>query len=355
MRGNIVSREVHLVRRPHKMPALDNFAVATVNIAPPGTGEVLARNSWMSVDPYMRNRMNAGPGYAPSESMPGLPGYYVGAFELNQPMLGGAIGEVVASNSPEFAVGDIVESMLGWREYALGPPSAFRKIDPLPGVPLSAYLGTLGMTGLTAYAGLFAIGSLRHSEALFVTSAAGAVGTLACQLAKAHGCYVVGTAGSVEKCNWLEEVVGIDRAINYRTCDDLAGALASAFPTGINLHLANVGGAQLDAALLNMANFGRIAISGFIESYNEGAASPVLNLFMAVRRSLRVQGYTQLDHEHLIPKLHAEVGGLIRDGRLSIRETVAEGIENAAQAFLDLFGGTSQGKMVVRLNQQAEI
>lgn len=347
--SGLISREVHLVARPRGLPSLDDFAVVGSRVASLGPGELRVRNLWMSVDPYMRNRMDAAVGYKPPNPLPGLAGFYVGQFELNRPMLGGAIGQVVESNSTDFAEGDYVESMLGWRDYAVAPAAAFRKVEPKPGIPLSAYLGALGMTGLTAYAGLFAVGRLAAGETLFVSAAAGSVGTVACQLGKAHDCRVVGTAGSDEKCRWLEQVAGIDRAINYRTCSDLTAALAEACPGGINLHLANVGGAHLDAALANMSNFGRIAISGMVDSYNEGTATPVSNLFMAVRRSLRIEGYTQLNHEHLIPQLHEEAGALIQQRRLHLPETAIEGLENAPQAFLDLFEGKNLGKMVVRV------
>lgn len=352
MTERVESREVHLVARPEGEPVQANFSVKSVAVRMPSEGELLVRNMWISVDPYMRNRMTAGVGYKPSHLQEGMSAAYVGAFQLDEPMLGGAVGEVIISNSPDYAVGEFVESMLGWREYAVGSAKAFRKVSPLPGVSLSTYLGALGMTGLTAYAGMVAVGQMRTGDAVFVSGAAGAVGSLACQLAKAHGCFVVGSSGSDAKCRWLEDVVGIDLAINYRTCGDLSNALAVAFPDGIDLHLANVGGVQLDAALINMANFGRVAISGFVESYNEGLTSPVYNLFMAVRRSLRVEGYTQLNHERLIPRLHEEVSTLITNGKISIQETVVEGIENAPQAFLDLFRGLNTGKMVVRVDAQ---
>jgi NADPH-dependent curcumin reductase CurA len=348
--NGLVSREVHLVARPNGTPSLDHFSLASSNVTAPGPGELLVRNLWLSVDPYMRNRMDAAAGYQPPNPLPGLAGFYVGAFELNQPMLGGAIGQVVQSASPDFAEGDYVESMLGWREYAAASDTAFRKLNPNPDIPLSAYLGALGMTGLTAYAGLFAVGQLAPGETLFVSAAAGSVGTVACQLAKARDCRVVGTAGSRTKVNWLTEVAGIDRAIDYKSCGDLSTALADACPNGIDLHLANVGGEHLDAALANMSNFGRIAISGMVDSYNRGTITPLSNLFMAVRRSLRIEGYTQLSYQHLLPRLREEAGTLIQRQKLFFPETIVEGLESAPQAFLDLFEGKNVGKMVVRVS-----
>src|ERR1700729_3725435 len=209
----------------------------------------------MSVDPYMRGRMMDRESYIPP-------------FKIGAVMDGGAVGQVVASNAPSHAVGDYVVSMFGWREYAVAKAFNFQKIDPNL-APIQAYLGTLGMPGLTAWAGLFKVANLKDGETVFVSAASGAVGSVVCQIAKAHGCYVVGSAGSDEKCRWLEQVAGIDKAINYKTCGNLDAAVKAAFPKGIDVYFENVGGAHLEAALNHMKQFGRAAFCGLIEQYND--------------------------------------------------------------------------------------
>jgi NADPH-dependent curcumin reductase CurA len=304
----------------------------------------------MSVDPYMRGRMSEFPPYMP----PGLAGVarqesYVPPFEIGGTLDGAAVGQVILSRSTVFAAGDYVESMLGWREYAIGPAEAFQRVDPAI-APLSAFLGALGMPGLTAYAGLTRVGEVRNGESVLVSAAAGAVGSVVCQLAKARGCRVVGTAGSDEKCAWLETVAGIDKAINYKTCGDLNAALGNAFPDGIDIYFANVAGRQLEAAIDYMRPFGRIPICGMVDQYNDHTPTPgPANLFKTVQKSLRLQGFIVLSYFDLIPEFHAEAAALIRAGRLKSEETIAHGIENAPRAFLDIFSGRNLGKMLVRL------
>lgn len=340
--SNIVSKEIRLKARPVGMPKLSDFEVATRDIGAIGAGEVLVRNSWMSVDPYMRGRMMDRESYVPP-------------FQIGGVLEGGAVGQVVQSNDPALKVGDHVQSMMGWREYATGKAAAFQKIDPTLG-PIEAYLGVLGMPGMTAYAGLFRIGELKDGETVFVSAASGAVGSVVCQLAKAHGCYVVGSAGSDEKCDWLVKTAGIDKAINYKTCGDLNKAVAAAFPKGIDVYFENVGGAHLEAAINSMRPFGRMALCGMISQYNDTTPAPgPSNIIQAVGKSLKMQGFIVSNHFDLAPSFYAEMGKLIKAGKMHWEETVEDGIEHAPDAFLKLFTGGNLGKMLVKIGPDKAI
>jgi NADPH-dependent curcumin reductase CurA len=331
-----VSHEIRLKTLPEGLPKAADFELAAVEVPAPAEGAVVVRNIWMSVDPYMRGRMTNRASYVPP-------------FKIGAALEGGAVGQVVASASPAFAVGDYAASMLGWREFAVAPAAAFQKIDKSL-APIQAFLGTLGMPGLTAWAGLFKVAEFKDGENVFVSAAAGAVGSVVCQLAKAHGAYVVGSAGSVEKCRWLEEVAGIDKAINYKTCGNLDAAVKAAFPKGIDVYFENVGGAHLEAALNSMNSFGRAALCGMIEQYNDTAPRPgPSNLILAVGKSLRLQGFIVTQYFDQLPNFLAETAGLIAAGKLKWQETVEHGIENAPKAFLKLFSGENAGKMLVKL------
>jgi NADPH-dependent curcumin reductase CurA len=328
------SREIHLVSRPVGLPRLEDFELQVSSLESSGL-EIIVKNEIMSVDPYMRGRMIDRPSYLPP-------------FQLRSPMLGAAVGRVVESRSPDFAVGDVVTSMLGWREYAKGLPTDFQKVDASLG-ELSAFLNTLGTPGLTAYAGLFEAASLMEGEAVFVSAATGAVGSVACQLAKTKGCYVVGSAGSDEKCRWLTEVAGVDVAINYKR-GALDCAVSDAFPSGIDVYFDNVGGAHLEAALAAMKPSGRIALCGMIEQYNDLTPRPgPSNLSVAIGKTLSLRGFLVSRYFHLFPKVRGELSQLVRDGRLKVSESFEHGIERAPQAFLNLFSGEKMGKMLVRL------
>ncbi|MGB8839573.1 MAG: NADP-dependent oxidoreductase [Aliidongia sp.] len=338
----IVSKEVRLTAQPLGLPTTANFELATIELPPLGDGEVLVRNIWMSVDPYMRGRMTNRESYVPP-------------FKIGAALEGGAVGQVVASMAPGLAVGDYVASMLGWREYAVAPAGYFQKIDPSL-APVQAFLGTLGMPGLTAWVGLFKIASLKDGETVFVSAAAGAVGTVVCQLAKAHGCTVIGSAGSDDKCRWLEEEAGIDQAINYKTCGDLNAAVKAAFPKGIDVYFENVGGAHLEAALNNLKPFGRVAMCGMIEQYNDTTPRPgPSNLMVIVGKSLRLQGFIVSNHFDQMPHFLSEAASLIKAGKLKWQETVEHGLENAPKAFLNLFSGTNAGKMLVKIGPDGAV
>ncbi|KAK1178947.1 NADP-dependent oxidoreductase [Streptomyces sp. NBS 14/10] len=330
------SREWHLVARPQGWPKPEDFALRETPVTEPGPGRVLVRNLYMSVDPYMRGRMNDVKSYVPP-------------FKLDHPMEGGAVGEVIASNAEGIAVGDHVLHFAGWREYAQVDAKYAVKVDPAA-APLSAYLGVLGMTGLTAYAGLLEVASFKEGDAVFVSGAAGAVGSEVGQIAKLKGASrVIGSAGSDEKVRLLTEEYGFDAAFNYKN-GPVADQLKEAAPDGIDVYFDNVGGEHLEAALGRLNVHGRITVCGMIAQYNatEPPAAP-RNLALVIGKRLRMQGMLVQDHQHLQPQFVEEVGGWLREGKLHYRETVVKGIDNAADAFLGMLRGANIGKMIVSL------
>lgn len=333
--SNIKSREIRLKSRPVGLPDESHFEFAVREIGAPGPGEVLVRNIWMSVDPYMRGRMSDAPSYAPP-------------WAVGDVMQGGAVGQVIASNVPELQVGNYVGSFMGWREYFVAGPKALDKLDPAQG-PIQATLGALGMPGLTAYAGLLKIAEAKAGEHVLVSGAAGAVGSIVCQIAKAIGCTVTGSAGSDEKCEWLREA-GIDHAVNYKTAGDLSDAFKRAAPEGFDGYFENVGGPHLVAALDNMKVGGRIAICGMIDRYNSTTQPRgPHNIINILSRRLRMQGFIVSDHFHLMGEFRKDMGEWIKAGKMKWHETVFEGIENAPRAFLGLFKGDNLGKMLVKI------
>ena len=329
-----VSREIRLVARPRGFPDENLFELAEAPISEPGEGQLLVRNAYFSVDPYMRPRMNDVRSY-------------VSPFTLGEAMTGGAVGRVAASRHPRFAQGDWVVHSLGWREWALSDGSGVRVVDT-SSAPVSAFLGVLGMPGFTAYHGLFEIGQPTEGETVFVSGAAGAVGSAAGQMAKIAGCRVIGCAGSTEKVAWLREL-GFDHAFHYRE-QPVRKALAEAAPNGIDIYFDNVAGDSLEAAIGALRTHGRIVACGSISRYNdvEASAGP-RNLFMVVTKRLRMQGYIISDHYDRFPEYLARAQEWVHDGRLRYRETVIEGIENAPRAFLGLLRGENVGKMLVKV------
>jgi NADPH-dependent curcumin reductase CurA len=329
------SREIQLAARPHGEPEPSDFRLVDVELPDPAPGEILVRNTYMSVDPYMRGRMNDVPSYVPP-------------FKLDQAMDGGAVGDVIASNAEGFAVGDTVVHQLGWREHALVKADQARKVDP-DGLSESAFLGVLGMPGLTAYVGLLDIGELQEGDVVFVSGAAGAVGSLAGQIAKLRGNRVIGSAGSPEKVAHLTDDLGFDEAFNYKD-GDVAGQLAAAAPEGIDVYFDNVGGDHLEAAIAVMNRSGRIAMCGAISGYNATEPQPgPSNMMQAVGKRLTLRGFIVSDHGRRLRDLFEEVAPAVRDGKIEFRETVVEGLDNAPQAFIDLLRGANTGKMVVKL------
>ena len=333
------AREVHLVSRPQGEPVPSNFAVVETEIPDPAAGEVLVRNLYLSVDPYMRGRMNDVKSYVPP-------------YELDRVMEGGAIGEVVASTVQSHAVGDLVLHGLGWRELAVGPAKGFKVLQRTD-VPPSYHLGVLGMPGLTAYAGLFEVAGFSQGETIFVSGAAGAVGSIVGQLAKARGGTVIGSAGSAEKVAWLTDELGFDAAFDYKTAP-VAESLRAAAPDGIDVYFDNVGGEHLEAAIGSLKVHGRVAICGMISAYNSTTAPAApRNLGQIVAKRLRLQGLLVRDHSHLQEEFLREVAAMLADGRVKAHETVEEGIESAVDAFLGLLAGRNTGKMVVRVSGRA--
>ncbi|MFP4004727.1 MAG: NADP-dependent oxidoreductase [Alphaproteobacteria bacterium] len=331
------SREIRLKSRPTGMPKPENFELAEVTLPEPGDNQLLVRNIWMSVDPYMRGRMIDRRSYVPP--------YQVGAA-----LDGGAIGVVEASNHPDFKPGDHVNHMMGWREYLVSDGRGLRKVDG-SAAPLQAYLGVLGMPGLTAYAGLLRIGEPKEGETVFVSAAAGAVGSVVGQIARIRGCRVAGSAGSDEKVRWLTEEAGFDAGVNYKAVPNLQAAMAEACPNGIDVYFENVGGAHLVAALNLMNTFGRIPLCGMISQYNLDRPEPgPYNLVLAVAKSLKLQGFVVGNYLDMLEDFYRDMPKWIAEGRVKWKETVREGIESAPDAFLSLFTGDKFGKMLVKLS-----
>ncbi|RJK97085.1 NADP-dependent oxidoreductase [Vallicoccus soli] len=331
-------REVHLASRPVGEPVAGDFALVEVEVPAPGPGQVLVRNRWMSVDPYMRGRMRDVPSYVPP-------------YAVGDVLTGGAVGEVVASRADGLAEGDLVLHGGGWREWWVGDADRATRLDVPAGVSPSAFLGVLGMTGLTAYAGLVEVAALRPGDAVFVAGASGAVGSVAGQLARLKGASrVVGSAGSPEKVRWLVDELGLDAAFDHHDGPALE-QLRRVAPDGVDVCFDNVGGAQLEAALRVLRPHGRVALCGAISTYNdESGGDPVHGLGLAVGKRLTLRGFIVGDHEHLRPRFLEEVGGWLADGALRVRETVHEGIERAPEAFIGLFTGAGGGgKVLVRL------
>ncbi|MCM3301521.1 NADP-dependent oxidoreductase [Streptomyces pseudogriseolus] len=330
------AREWHLLSRPVGRPEPENFALVEAEVRTPGEGQVLVRNEYLSVDPYMRGRMSAAKSY-------------VAPYELGKAMQGGAVGEVVASNAEGISAGDRVLHFLGWREYAVVDAKSAVKVDP-SAVPLSAYLGVLGMTGLTAYAGLLRTASFKEGDSVFVSGAAGAVGSQVGQIAKLKGASrVIGSAGSDEKVKLLTEEYGFDAAFNYKN-GPVSEQLRAAAPDGVDVYFDNVGGDHLEAAIGSLNRDGRIAVCGAISVYNNTEPAPgPKNLARLIQTRGRIEGFLVGDHYDLQPQFVEEVGAWIRSGELKYRETVVEGIENNLEAFLGVLRDDNTGKMIVKL------
>jgi NADPH-dependent curcumin reductase CurA len=332
--SKITSREIRLVSRPSGMPTAANFTQTQIELPPLPDQQVLVQNLFMSVDPYMRGRMNEGKSYVPP-------------FELGKALEGGAVGEVIESRAKEFKPGDAVTSKFGWREYFLASPKELHPVSrEVPS--LSVYLGALGMTGMTAWVGLNLV-DVKAGDVIFISGAAGAVGNVAGQLAKLRGCRVIGSAGSAEKVKFLREECGFDIAFNYKT-GPTREQLMLEVPDGIDVYYDNVGGETLEAALSALRVNGRIIACGGIAGYNEAKPQPgPANLFNITTKRLTMKGMIVGDWLHRQAEFEKEVGGYFRAGKIKNHESVVEGIDQAVGAFIGLFAGKNIGKMVVKL------
>ncbi|WP_066581628.1 NADP-dependent oxidoreductase [Cellulomonas timonensis] len=330
------STQVQLVARPHGWPTHDDFRTVVVDLPELGPGEVRVQNEFVSVDPYMRGRMNDVKSYTPP-------------YPLGETMAGGAVGRVVASTAEGVAVGDVVVHQLGWRDVAQGPATAFRVVPELPGVPLSAHLGILGMTGFTAYVGLLEIAQMQPGDTVFISGAAGAVGTAAGQIARLKGARrVVGSAGSAKKAAVVTERFGYDAALCYKDAP-VREQLPALVPDGVDVYFDNVGGDHLEAALDVMNRGGRIALCGAIAGYNTTDRVPGPdNMANIITQGLTLRGFTLGDHMRHYPDFARDMGEWFAAGQIDHDETVVDGIDHAVDAFLDLMRGANTGKMVVR-------
>ena len=328
-----MARAWHLMQRPQGLPTDNDFALKDIVLPNLAEGDVHVRNRWLSVDPYMRGRMNDVKSYVPS-------------FQLGEPMDGGAIGEVVESNTDGFSPGDLVLHMAGWRDEAVLPGAALNKLPPL-GVEPQEFLGNLGLTGGTAYFGLLDAASAKEGDIVFVSAAAGAVGSAVVQLAKAKGMTVIGSARGQEKCDFIRSL-GADVAIDY-SAGPIVKSLGAAAPEGIDVYFDNVGGDHLDAALAHARRNARVAICGMIDGYNSGEPMCFRYILRTIAMRIRTQGFIYTDYMPRLGEFYADMGPLVASGKIKSKATIVDGLENMPSAFLGLFSGANTGKMLVRL------
>jgi len=334
------NQQILLDNRPQGEATVDNFKLVTSDTPALTENQVLVRHHFLSLDPYMRGRMNDSKSYAASQA-------------LGEVMIGGTVGEVVESKHPKFQPGDKVVGMGGWQQYSVvdaAQPGALRKVDTTH-VPLSYYLGAVGMPGVTAWYGLVKIINPKAGDTVVVSAATGAVGSAFAALAKARGCHTVGIAGGPEKCKYAVEELGFDACIDYKLHKDmysLAKALKEVCPKGIDGYFENVGGMVLDAVLLRMNAFGRIAVCGMIAGY-DGQPLPLSNPALILVNRLKIEGFIVSEHMEIWPEALTELGTLVATGKLRPRETVAEGLAAAPEAFMGLLKGKNFGKQLVKL------
>ena len=328
------NRRIVLASRPAGAVTVDNFRLETVPLPALEEGQLLVRNRWLSLDPYMRGRMNEGRSYAEAQA-------------LNETMVGGTSGEVVQSRHPGFAAGDRVVGYLGWQEYGVSDGRQLMKVDTAH-VPLSAYLGAVGMPGVTAWYGLNRIIEPKAGETVVVSAASGAVGSVVGQLAKLSSCRAVGIAGGEEKCRYVVEELRFDACIDYKR-EDVGKALKAAAPDGVDGYFENVGGEIMEAVLPRMNAFGRIALCGLIAGY-DGEPIPIRNPTWFLVSRLKLQGFIVSEHMQVWPQALKELGGHVGAGRIRYRESVAQGLQSAPEAFIGLLKGRNFGKQLVKLD-----
>ena len=328
-----MARAWHLKSRPDGMPNSDNFELKEVDLPPLGENQLRVRNRWLSVDPYMRGRMNDVKSYVPP-------------FQVGEPMDGGAIGEVLESNAEGVNVGDFVQHMSGWRDEAVVPARTAQKLPDLGAAP-ERFLGVLGVTGMTAYFGLLDAARAKEGDLVFVSAAAGAVGSVVVQVAKAKGMTVIGSAGGAEKCDFVRSL-GADQVIDYKA-GPVVKSLAAAAPEGIDVYFDNVGGDHLDAAFAVARNNARFAICGMIEGYNDRTPMSFRFIQRVIAARISLKGFIVFDYFPRMAEFYRDMGAWVADGTVKSRETIVEGLESAPDAFLGLFKGENIGKMLVRL------
>jgi NADPH-dependent curcumin reductase CurA len=330
------NRVITLEKRPIGLPKLSDFKMITEAIPDPGQNEVLLKAVYISVDPYLRGKMNDAKSYTPP-------------FELHKPISSAVISEVVKSNNNDFVIGDMVSGYIDWKEYQVSNGSGLLKVNK-DAAPLSAYLGVIGNTGITAYLGLTQIGKPKKGETLVVSGAAGAVGSVVGQIGKLLGCRVVGIAGTDEKVDLLKNKFGFDEAINYKTTPDLQQAVAQACPNGVDIYFDNVGGSVSDAVMLNLNPFARVPLCGSISAYNDTESQKSMALHsLIVQRSILVQGFIVTQFTSQFKEAAQQLTVWLQEGKLVYTETIKEGFENIPEAFIGLFSGMNEGKMVVKV------
>ncbi|MAZ71679.1 MAG: NADP-dependent oxidoreductase [Flavobacteriaceae bacterium] len=332
-----MNKTILLKSRPEGTPTLDNFEFVEIDKPTVSEGQVLLKTKYVSVDPYLRGRMR-------DEKS------YIEPFQLNEPIQSGIIAEVIASQNPGFKTGDYVNGMLDWKKIQTHNGKGLQKVDQSK-APLSAYLGILGLTGITAYVGLLNIGEPKEGDTVLVSGASGAVGSVVGQIAKIKGCKVVGIAGSDEKITLLQNTFGFDEGINYKKTNTMQKAIKEACPDGVDVYFDNVGGEILDAAIANMNRYGRVVNCGAISLYNktEQPTGPRLEPSL-VKKSLKMQGFIVRDFQEDFNEIIPQLATWLNENKLTYEETIVDGFENIPQAFIDLFDGKNKGKMVVKVN-----
>jgi NADPH-dependent curcumin reductase CurA len=328
-----MARAWHLKSRPEGLPTSANFELKEIALPQLGEGMIRVRNLWLSVDPYMRGRMRDVKSYVPP-------------FAVGEPMDGGAIGEVVGSNAEGLSPGDLVQHMAGWRDEAVIPARTVNKLPDLDAAP-ELFLGVLGVTGITAYFGLLDAAKAKEGDIVFVSAAAGAVGSTVVQIAKAKGMTVIASAGGPEKCDFVRSL-GADQVIDYKAAPILK-SLSAAAPDGIDVYFDNVGGDHLDAALAVARNNARFAICGMIEGYNSAEPTALRFIMRIIAARIALKGFIVFDYFPRMAEFYSEMGPWVASGTVKSRETIVDGLEKAPEAFLGLFEGANMGKMLVRL------
>ena len=330
------NKQIRLASRPSGWVAPENFSVTEEAVAKPADGQVLVRNIFMSVDPYMRGRMNDVRSYIPP-------------FQIGEVLQAGVVSQVVESKYDGLKEGDLVTGMLGWENYSVTDGRLVRQVRSGP-APLSYHLGILGMPGMTAYVGLMKIAEAKKGDNVFVTAASGAVGSVVGQLAKIHGCRVAGSAGSDEKVALLKSDFGYKAGFNYKTSKSLTESVQEACPKGVDVLFENVGGDIFEAVLWNMRDYGRVALCGMISDYNMEDPQPgPRGMMLIIGRRLTIRGFIVSDHPKWCDEYVKKAIGWLKEGKLNYRETIAEGIESAPQAFIDMLKGKNTGKQIVQL------